>query len=125
MFMRRGWGTCGVAAISALLGLAIASVHAQAAAKMSFEVVSIRQSKPGTPPGERLENNRFTANLTLFGYIETAWNLMPSREQMDRMLAGVPKWVSTDKFEINAVAERNPTEEQMRLMVRSLLADRT
>ena len=43
---------------------------------------------------------------------------------MDSMLAHVPKWVSTDSFEIQAVAEGNPTKDQMRLMVRSLLADR-
>jgi hypothetical protein len=40
------------------------------------------------------------------------------------MLERVPKWVSTDSFEIEAVAEGNPTEDQMRLMVRSLLTDR-
>src|SRR5580658_4191174 len=108
-------GKCEVAGIAALVALSLASIplYAQTAAKMSFDVVSIRQSKPGTPPGERLENSRFTANLTLLGYIETAWNLMPSREQMDSMLAGVPKWVSTDNFEIHAVAEGNPTKEQM------------
>jgi bla regulator protein BlaR1 len=117
MFMR---------SIAALAGLSLASapVHAQTAAKMSFEVVSIRQSKPGIPPRARLENNRFTGNLTLFGYIEIAWSLLPSREQMDAMLAGAPKWVSTDSFEIQAVAEGNPTGDQMRLMVRSLFADR-
>jgi uncharacterized protein (TIGR03435 family) len=120
-------GTCGVAGIAALvgLGLADAPVQAQTApGKLSFAAASIRQSMPGTPPGEKLENNRFTANLTLFGYIETAWNLMPSREQMESMLARAPKWVATDSFEIQAVAEGNPTEEQMRLMVRYLLADR-
>jgi uncharacterized protein (TIGR03435 family) len=40
------------------------------------------------------------------------------------MLARAPKWVSTDNFEIQAVASGNPTEDQMRLMLRSLLADR-
>ncbi len=53
-----------------------------------------------------------------------AYDLMPSREQMDSMFARVPKWVSTDSFGIQAVAEGNPTEDQMRLMIQSLLADR-
>jgi uncharacterized protein (TIGR03435 family) len=114
-----------------LAGLALTNNHSHAqttagaaGGATSFDVVSVRQSKPGAPPDEKLENNRFTANLTLFGYIEFAWNLMPSRDQMDSMLAHAPKWVSTDNFEIRAVAEGNPTPDQMRLMVRSLLADR-
>jgi uncharacterized protein (TIGR03435 family) len=91
---------------------------------MSFDVASIRPSKPGTPAGLKLESGRFSANFTLFGYITFAWNLMPSTEQKDSMLARVPKWVSTDNFEVQAVAAGNPTKDQMRLMVQALLADR-
>jgi bla regulator protein blaR1 len=40
------------------------------------------------------------------------------------MLAGLPKWVSTDRFEIQARAAGTPTKDQMRLMMQSLLADR-
>jgi bla regulator protein blaR1 len=43
---------------------------------------------------------------------------------MDAMLARLPKWVSTDSYAINAQAEGNPTKDQMRLMMQSLLADR-
>jgi len=38
--------------------------------------------------------------------------------------AHLPKWVSTDSFEIDALANGTPTKEQMRQMLRSLLADR-
>jgi uncharacterized protein (TIGR03435 family) len=107
--------------LAGMVGLGLASTCLQA---QTFEAVSIRLSKPGTPSGERVEHGRFTANLTLFGYIEIAYNLMPSREQMDAMPAGLPKWVNTDNFEIQAVADGDPTEEQMRLLIRSLLADR-
>src|ERR1035441_3897344 len=138
-------GTHGVAGIAALVGLclSVAPVQAQTAAavpstqspgalqrqaaaggKMSFEVASIKQSKPGTPPSLRLENGRFTADLTLSGFIGYAYDLMPSQEQMDSMLARLPKWVSTDSFEIHALAESNPTKDQIRLMLQSLLADR-
>jgi uncharacterized protein (TIGR03435 family) len=129
-------GTGGVAGIAALVGLgfSVAAVQAQTGAAVpsaqspvapqTFEVASIKQSKPETPPGETLENGRYTANLTLFGYIETAYNLMPSRDQMDSMLAHVPKWVSTDSFEIHALANGIPTKDQMRLMLQSLLAAR-
>ena len=129
-------GTGGVAGIAALVGLGFEVAPAQAqtvaavpstqspGAPQTFEVASVRQSKPETPPGETLENGRYTANLTLFGYIETAYNLMPSRDQMDSMLAHVPKWVSTDSFEIHALANGIPTKDQIRLMLQSLLADR-
>jgi uncharacterized protein (TIGR03435 family) len=40
------------------------------------------------------------------------------------MLSQLPKWVSTEFFEIEARAEGNPTKDQMRLMMQSLLADR-
>ena len=40
------------------------------------------------------------------------------------MLASLPKWVATDGFVIDARAAGDPTKDQMRLMLRSLLADR-
>jgi len=36
----------------------------------------------------------------------------------------LPKWVSTDSFDVQARAEGNSTQDQMCLMLRSLLADR-
>src|SRR5262249_24034881 len=46
------------------------------------------------------------------------------RRQRDAMLAHVPKWVLSDRYAINAEAEGNATKDQMRLMLRSLLAER-
>lgn len=40
------------------------------------------------------------------------------------MLSTLPEWVSKEKFAIQAKAEGNPTKDQMRLMVQSLLSDR-
>src|SRR6202042_2253509 len=40
------------------------------------------------------------------------------------MLASLPKWVDTDVIEIDAKASGNPTKDQMRLMMQSLLAER-
>jgi uncharacterized protein (TIGR03435 family) len=40
------------------------------------------------------------------------------------MLAHLPKWVETDYFEIQARAAGNPTKDQIRLMMQSLLAER-
>jgi uncharacterized protein (TIGR03435 family) len=105
--------------------------------KMSFEVASIRQSKPGTftPPNFALDNGdsyapfpdpggRFTADFPLSVYINFAYKLWPTPEQTDSMLARLPKWVATDNFEIHAKADGNPTKNEMRWMMQSLLADR-
>ncbi len=126
LWFQRLPATGGIAGIAALLGLGLSLALAQAqTVTPSFEVVFIKQSKPETRPGMKLEHGRLTANLTLSGYIDFAYDLMPSsRERSDSMLAHAPKWVSTDNFEISALAEGDPTKDQMRLMVRSLLADR-
>jgi bla regulator protein blaR1 len=107
-----------------------------AGGKMSFEVASIKQSKPSTFAGSNFELNtsdsyeaadpegRLIADSPLAVYIEFAYKIKLTDEQGYSMLARLPKWVSTDNFEINAKAEGNPTKDQMRLMMQSLLADR-
>jgi bla regulator protein blaR1 len=119
--MKNGRSLRGCSGIAALIGLGLAAASAQ---KMSFEVASIKRSKPELQAGIKVEHGRFTGNTTLFVYIEFAYDLMPSPEQMDSMLARMPKWVSTEAFEIDAMAQGSPTPAQMRLMVQSLLADR-
>jgi bla regulator protein blaR1 len=142
---RQFGGARAVSAIAAAVGLSLSAVPEQAQtaaaalsaqspaasqhdaapeAKRSFDVISIRRSKPETPPGFTLEHGRLSANLNVLGYIEFAYNLMPSPEQADAMLAHAPKWVSTDNFQIDAVAEGDPPKDQVRRMVQSLLADR-
>jgi uncharacterized protein (TIGR03435 family) len=111
-------------ALLALLGFATANLPAQPSGATSFEAISIRPSKPDAQGHFRMQNGRLTGDGLLWNYILSAWNLMPSREQIDAMIAHLPKWVATDSFEINAVAEGNPSPEQMRLMLQSLLADR-
>jgi bla regulator protein blaR1 len=109
-------------------GLSVTAGQAQTGTpdRQSFEVVSIRQSKPETPLGFAVEHGRFNANLKLQGYIGFAYDLdlVFSRETMDAMLAHLPKWVSTDTFEVHAMAEGNPSKDQVRRMVQSMLADR-
>jgi hypothetical protein len=107
-----------------------------AGGKMSFEVASIRRSKPGTFTGPNFGLNtsdsyetanprgRLVADFPLAVYIEFAYKIKLTDEQGHSMLAQLPTWVSTDNFEISAKAEGNPTKDQMRLMMQSLLADR-
>jgi hypothetical protein len=101
---------------------------------ISFEVASIRPTKPDafTPPNFPLSSDDayastgglFTADFPLDVYIEFAYKLLLSREQRDAMLARLPKWVETDNFEIHARGAADSTKDQMRLMMQSLLADR-
>jgi uncharacterized protein (TIGR03435 family) len=105
-----------------------------AGGKMEFQVASIHLDESGklTPPTFTLNSvdgpippgGRFHADFPLPIYIRFAYKLWPTPEQTDKMLAHLPKWVTTDNFVIDARAEGNPTKDQMGLMVRSLLADR-
>ena len=108
-----------------------------AGGKLSFEVASIKLADPEkfTPPNFALNfldsfegpnpHGRFVAQFPLEAYVGFAYKLSPySPEQKDAKLVHVPKWVSTDQYAINAQAEGDPTKDQMRLMMQSLLADR-
>ena len=57
-------------------------------------------------------------------YIQFAYKLSLTREQRNSILASLPKWVATDSFTIHARASGNPTKDQIRLMMQTLLADR-
>jgi uncharacterized protein (TIGR03435 family) len=105
-----------------------------AGGKMAFEVATIKPAEPG----KRIEANvglnvddepiprggRLLVQGTLPSLIEFAYKILSTREQQDAMLAHLPKWVAGDSFVIEAKAEGNPTKDQMRLMMQSLLADR-
>jgi uncharacterized protein (TIGR03435 family) len=106
-----------------------------AGGRMSFEVASI---KPGSaddffPPAFLLNSGdafvptggRFSAVYPLGVYIPFAYKLNLTPEEINAVLAKLPKWVSTDYFEIQARSDHpNTTKDQFRLMMQSLLADR-
>ena len=109
--------------------------QAAAGGHMEFEVASIHLGEPGKfiPPsfGLNIEDERlppgghFKAGFTLPVYIEFAYKLMLTPEQSDAVLAHLPAWVRSQPFVIEAEAPvPNPTKDQMRLMMQSLLADR-
>jgi uncharacterized protein (TIGR03435 family) len=101
---------------------------------MEFEVASIRRdtSDRHTPPNIALtaddgggpSGGLFVADDPLMVYIEFAYKLWLAPSERESILARLPKWVSTDTFEIHARAPGNPTKDQMRLMMQSLLASR-
>ncbi|HTA47453.1 MAG TPA: TIGR03435 family protein [Bryobacteraceae bacterium] len=106
-----------------------------AGGKMAFEVASIKvgPSDAFVPPPFPLDSGdayaptggRFVATFPLAVYIQFAYKLHLTREQMEPVLAHLPKWVENDRFAIEArAAISDPTKDQMRLMMQSLLADR-
>jgi uncharacterized protein (TIGR03435 family) len=58
----------------------------------------------------------------LITYIFFAYKLQGNQGQA--LVPQLPGWVMTDRFDIEARADGNPAKDQMRLMMRSLLADR-
>jgi uncharacterized protein (TIGR03435 family) len=133
-----------VAIVAALVIVGILNAHAihaqeatdwqtKAGGKMAFEVASVKLSK-----GEIVRSDwslsaaddyhptggRLRAGFPLATYIKFAYKLWPS-EELNREFSLLPKWVTDDRYIIEAQAPiENPTKDQMRLMMRSLLADR-
>jgi uncharacterized protein (TIGR03435 family) len=105
-----------------------------AGGKMAFDVASVKQNKSGSPPHAdfSLDNgNSYAANGGLFSvtgfpvaaYIAFAYKLTPGQRQF--LQPSLPKWAATERFDIRArAADSNPSKDQVRLMVQSLLADR-
>ena len=95
---------------------------------MAFEVASITPCKPGTPepPGEHagmvqftFPGGRFTARATTVKFLlEWAYDIQPSQH------AGGPDWLKADRYDIMAKAPGNATDADMKLMARTLLAER-
>jgi bla regulator protein BlaR1 len=107
--------------------------QARAGGRMAFDVVSVKPGKgaivasnPSLTPWDDYSatNGRFTSDSTLSEYIQFAYKLW-GNELQSRELSHLPKWADTDRYSVEArAATGNPTKDQMRLMVQSLLADR-
>ena len=115
--------------LTALLALSLNYGHSQNLAKApAFEVASITPCQPGTPepPGEHAgmvqftsPGGRFRASATTLKFLlEWAYGIQPSQH------SGGPSWMETDRYDIIAKAEGNATDDQQKLMVQTLLADR-
>ncbi len=115
-------------------GLVGAQLKAQSPpGKLEFEVASVKPNKSDAPatannplgPGNVYSpyGGLFQAtNCPLYVYILFAYKIMGNQEQFLR--TQMPAWVMTEHFDIQARAEGNPDKDQMRLMMRYLLADR-
>ncbi|HEX4277594.1 MAG TPA: TIGR03435 family protein, partial [Bryobacteraceae bacterium] len=128
----RNRGRVLVAAAVAIASMA--AIRAQSpTGRMAFEVSSIKPSKGSVVPSNvpltpwddySPVNGRFRADASLRTYLEFAYKLWPN-ELQSRELSHLPKWAETDRYTVEArAATANPTKDEMRLMVQSLLADR-
>ena len=109
-----------------------------AGGKMEFDVASVKQNKSGLPPtgdnpianfplefGDGYTDHKgflSVTNFPLITYIAFAYKLLPyGRNSLRDQL---PKWATSERFDIEARGDSNATKDQMRLMMQSLLADR-
>src|SRR5438105_4356077 len=115
--------------LSTLVVLSLGHGHCQDIAKApAFEVASITPCKPGTPEPMwehsgvaqfTFPGGRFRATATTLKFlVEWAYRIQPFQH------SDGPAWFGADRYDVEAKAEGNPTEQQMRLMVQTLLADR-
>jgi bla regulator protein blaR1 len=101
--------------------------------KMEFDVASVRLDKgdfkpPSTPlsneDGMPPRDGLFHTDFPLSVDIEFAYKISLAPEQVQAMVAALPKWVKTDRYEIQARSPGKPTKNQVRMMMQSLLEER-
>jgi uncharacterized protein (TIGR03435 family) len=134
----------GIADAPAILAQSASGVpqwQAAAGGHTAFDVASVKLLKPGSrgrvpnfalddgdgftdPQSGESPHGRLSVAFPVSVYISFAYKLSLTPDQRQAMLARLPKWVDTDRIDIEAKAAGNPTKDQMRLMMQSLLAER-
>lgn len=117
-----------------LSGATIVQLFAQTrGTQLAFEVASVKSSKSDVPAQSNFPLNAggmYTANGGLFSatnfplvtYIFFAYNIVGNQAHF--LVPQLPGWVMSECFDIQARAAGSPTKDQMRQMMRTLLADR-
>jgi uncharacterized protein (TIGR03435 family) len=116
--MKRRW-TC-VAAL-ALIPFAV-NYGQEAAAPLKFEVASIRASKPGQrnggikalPGGQEYVAQNFPVRMMI-----ALMYKVPARQ-----ILGGPDWITDERFDVDAKADKGYTLDDLHLMYQNLLAER-
>jgi uncharacterized protein (TIGR03435 family) len=117
---------------------AIPQWQTDAGGKMEFDVASVKPNKAGLPPSGSMPYSNIplgpqdlysptgglllATNWRLLQYMIFAFKLTP--DQVQSVRSQLPKWATTEEFDIQARATGNPTKDQFRLMMQALLADR-
>lgn len=111
-----------------LLGVAVQAQSAAGTGSLTFDVASVKPMAPhptstrwglAPAPGD-MPGTRVHLYANLLRIIQTAYNLQPNQ------IGGEPAWVDSQAgfFDINAVPAKPSTNDQLRSMLRNLLADR-
>jgi Protein of unknown function (DUF3738) len=105
-----------------------------AGGKMQFDVASVKPTQSAGRPATNVPllgdvyaptGGLFSAtNTPLMNYLRFAFKDMKLAYQSTSDLSAGPNWIRTQPYDIEAKAQGNPTKDQMRLMMQSLLADR-
>jgi uncharacterized protein (TIGR03435 family) len=122
-------------AVAILVILAPRGGPAQSAPRRAFEVTAIKPNKdcgaPGRGSGGQTSPGRISLicaqlrDLILTAYGIYADNSDPSPLSFRMQVVGGPAWIDSDRFDLAAKAEGNPTPAQMYgPMLRALLEDR-
>jgi uncharacterized protein (TIGR03435 family) len=107
-------------AMSALAGAAQAQAPAASGGPPTFEVASVKRNLSG----ERGQSGRSgtgavtMTNMRVRALLVTAYGIRPER------IIGAPSWIDEDRFDIAARASEGTPDNQLSLMLRTLLADR-
>jgi len=110
---------------SALVPQILAAQTAPTSSRPSFDVISVKVHKAG-PGGINLAQPGGHVSLksvSLQALMAMAYNL-GSLSQAVNTIVSMPSWGVTETFDVEAEAPGNPTIDQKRLMLQSLLADR-
>lgn len=110
-----------------------ATLLAGAVDAQTFDVASVKVNKTDNPPNSNFPlgpGDVYVPNGGLFSatgfplvtYLFFAYKIIGNQGQY--LLPQLPAWASTDKFDIQARAEGNPGKDQMRILMRGLLANR-
>lgn len=125
MHLEHGTNTLVFAVFLSMAGACTCQTLPEAPA---FEVAAIKPCEPGTPepPGQRagmvryaFPGGRFEAHATTVEFLlEWAYGLLPSQHSRG------PAWMDKDRFDVIAKAAGNATDDEMKLMTQTLLAQR-
>jgi uncharacterized protein (TIGR03435 family) len=118
--MRRGL-MIALAAAALLVGQKLAGQAFAPTGSFTFEVAAIKPSKPETPGGgvRPAGDRRYVGtNLPLRSYLYVAYQVK------EEQIAGGPAWVDTERYDLNAEAEKPSSIEELHSMLQNLLTER-
>jgi uncharacterized protein (TIGR03435 family) len=109
--------------------------QAAVGSRMKFDVASVKENKIDLPErpyssfpmglGDMYSSNGghlIARNWPFAVYLQFAYKMTDG--QLEATMGPMPDWTKTARFDIEAKVEGDPTKDQMRLMMQSLLAER-